>query len=164
MENGIWDDGWDEFIKCLAAELCPNCGENVAICSTQYQEEELVPRRGEHKHPVPRRGEHERPAPRRGEHKHPELHHIPAAKGELHKSPAANGELHQSPAAKGDLHQFPATDGEPHQSLELEEDDLLLPPPPLGGDYMQLELPCKSSVPNNRTLTEHKQPITEHTI
>ncbi|MGH0116580.1 UNVERIFIED_CONTAM: hypothetical protein FKN15_014780 [Acipenser sinensis] len=37
------DDNWELFLKGLAAELCPGCGaygHTVAICPTQYEEEE----------------------------------------------------------------------------------------------------------------------------
>ncbi|MGH0130761.1 UNVERIFIED_CONTAM: hypothetical protein FKN15_043085 [Acipenser sinensis] len=58
------------FMRSLAAELCPGCrayGPTLAICPTQYEEEEeeLAPRRGEHKRPAPRRGKHKHPAPER---------------------------------------------------------------------------------------------------
>ncbi|MGH0148542.1 UNVERIFIED_CONTAM: hypothetical protein FKN15_038328 [Acipenser sinensis] len=38
------DGSWELFLKGLAAELCPGCGaygHTVAICPTQYEEEEL---------------------------------------------------------------------------------------------------------------------------
>ncbi|MGH0174849.1 UNVERIFIED_CONTAM: hypothetical protein FKN15_068740 [Acipenser sinensis] len=64
------DEDLKSFMRSLAAELCPGCGaygHTLAICPTQYEEEEeeLAPRRGEHKRPAPRRGKHERPAPER---------------------------------------------------------------------------------------------------
>ncbi|MGH0142228.1 UNVERIFIED_CONTAM: hypothetical protein FKN15_019868 [Acipenser sinensis] len=40
------DDNWELFLKGLAAELCPGCGaygHTVAICPTQYEEEEELP-------------------------------------------------------------------------------------------------------------------------
>ncbi|MGH0148181.1 UNVERIFIED_CONTAM: hypothetical protein FKN15_020322 [Acipenser sinensis] len=40
------DEGWKSFVRSLAAELCPGCGaygHTLAICPTQYEEEELRP-------------------------------------------------------------------------------------------------------------------------
>ncbi|MGH0146360.1 UNVERIFIED_CONTAM: hypothetical protein FKN15_048677 [Acipenser sinensis] len=50
QQEEVGDDGWEVFLKNLAAELCPGCGaygHTLAICPTQYEEEELVPRRGD---------------------------------------------------------------------------------------------------------------------
>ncbi|MGH0123739.1 UNVERIFIED_CONTAM: hypothetical protein FKN15_005188 [Acipenser sinensis] len=63
------DEGWKSFLRSLAAELCPGCGaygHTLAICPTQYEEEERpAPRRGERECPAPRRGEREHPVPKR---------------------------------------------------------------------------------------------------
>ncbi|MGH0124193.1 UNVERIFIED_CONTAM: hypothetical protein FKN15_054116 [Acipenser sinensis] len=65
------DEELKSFVRSLAVELCPGCGaygHTLAICPTQYEEEEeeeLAPRWGEHKRPAPRWGKHERPAPER---------------------------------------------------------------------------------------------------
>ncbi|MGH0145908.1 UNVERIFIED_CONTAM: hypothetical protein FKN15_045956 [Acipenser sinensis] len=60
---------------------------------------------------------------------------------ELHQFPATKEEQHWFPATEGEQHWFPAGEGEPHSSLELEGDDLLLPPPPPWEDYLQLPPP-----------------------
>ncbi|MGH0123594.1 UNVERIFIED_CONTAM: hypothetical protein FKN15_050196 [Acipenser sinensis] len=49
------DDCWELLLKGLAAELCPGCGaygHTVAICPTQYDEEELLLQEPEEEEPV----------------------------------------------------------------------------------------------------------------
>ncbi|MGH0130865.1 UNVERIFIED_CONTAM: hypothetical protein FKN15_043887 [Acipenser sinensis] len=49
------DGSWELFLKGLAAELCPGCGaygHAVAICPTQYEEEELPLQELEEEEPV----------------------------------------------------------------------------------------------------------------
>ncbi|MGH0162990.1 UNVERIFIED_CONTAM: hypothetical protein FKN15_061390 [Acipenser sinensis] len=49
------DDNWELFLKGVAAELCPSCGaygHTVAICPTQYEEEELPLQEPEGEEPV----------------------------------------------------------------------------------------------------------------
>ncbi|MGH0134171.1 UNVERIFIED_CONTAM: hypothetical protein FKN15_016622 [Acipenser sinensis] len=49
------DGSWELFLKGLAAELCPGCGaygHTVAICPTQYEEEELPLQELEEEEPV----------------------------------------------------------------------------------------------------------------
>ncbi|MGH0125411.1 UNVERIFIED_CONTAM: hypothetical protein FKN15_068961 [Acipenser sinensis] len=49
------DDSWELFLKGLAEELCPGCwayGHTVAICPTQYDEEELPLQEPEEEGPV----------------------------------------------------------------------------------------------------------------
>ncbi|MGH0162574.1 UNVERIFIED_CONTAM: hypothetical protein FKN15_043104 [Acipenser sinensis] len=67
------DDNWELFLKGLAAELCPSCGaygHTVAICPTQYEEEEELPlqkSRGEEPVRPVRRGGASASCVRRGE-------------------------------------------------------------------------------------------------
>ncbi|MBN3285354.1 TM238 protein, partial [Polyodon spathula] len=66
------DDSFEVFLKSLAAELCPGCGaygHTVAICPTQYEEEELPSREPEMEEPPSREPEREEPPTRepRGE-------------------------------------------------------------------------------------------------
>ncbi|MGH0160972.1 UNVERIFIED_CONTAM: hypothetical protein FKN15_057772 [Acipenser sinensis] len=65
QQEEVGDDGWEAFLRNLAAELCPGCGaygQTLAIYPTQYEEEELAPKWEGPVHPAPRRGEHKRPA------------------------------------------------------------------------------------------------------
>ncbi|MGH0116806.1 UNVERIFIED_CONTAM: hypothetical protein FKN15_051532 [Acipenser sinensis] len=108
---------------CLA---CRKWGHFMVNCSHLQEEEEK-----EHQFPA-RDGESPLSPAREGE-----SHPSPVTKGELHQSPLTEGEPHQSPVTEGEPLQSPVTEGEPHQSPEI-GDYLLLPPPPLEGDYLQL--------------------------
>ncbi|MGH0126204.1 UNVERIFIED_CONTAM: hypothetical protein FKN15_026678 [Acipenser sinensis] len=129
------DEDWKSFVRSLAAELCPGCGaygHTLAICPTQYEEEEeLAPRRGEHERPAPRRGEHERPAPRRGEHERPAPrrgeHERPAPRRGEHERPAPRRGEHERPAPRRGEHERPAPRRGEHERPAPER--LLSPPP-----------------------------------
>ncbi|MGH0119727.1 UNVERIFIED_CONTAM: hypothetical protein FKN15_058680 [Acipenser sinensis] len=106
------DDSWELFLKGLAAELCPGCGaygHTVAICPTQYAEEELPLQEPEKEEPVcPVSGGEEPVCPVSGG----EEPVCPVSGGEEPVCPVSGGEEPVCPVSGGEEPVRPVSGGE----------------------------------------------------
>ncbi|MGH0126856.1 UNVERIFIED_CONTAM: hypothetical protein FKN15_018025 [Acipenser sinensis] len=106
------DGSWELFLKGLAAELCPGCGaygHTVAICPTQYEEEELLLPELEEEEPVcPVSGGEEPVCPVSGG----EEPVCPVSGGEEPVCPVSGGEEPVCPVSGGEEPVCPVSGGE----------------------------------------------------